>query len=189
MNRWLFSIFAVWTCSIQSLEKIESLSAKVILQDTNGYFVLSDGSCWKAVPFSKRWRSLNEWWNGVELVPKNYESLPADWYLGSQIEVYAKNNYLKVNEANAANQDVLKQCTHLLLNTRTEEVLFAISLHPAECLTKLFEEAKKEGYSEGYSKGRLSSYQDATEAYNGGYYDGYQAGYAEGVRVGVGEHN
>jgi hypothetical protein len=178
-------MIAVLSCSFvyaEGPERVEALSSKVILQNTSGYFVLSDGSCWKAIGFAKRWRSLTEWWNGVELVPENYNCVPNDWYLGSQIEVYPKYEYLRVNEADASNQEDLRQCTHLFANTRTGQVLFAISLHPAECIVQLFTESRKEGYDEGFSLGRLSSYQNADDIYNQGHADGYKAGYIEGIR-------
>jgi len=164
-------------------EKIEALSAKVIMQNSNGYFAFSDGSCWKAIGFAKRWRTLSEWWNNVQLVPAEYECLPNDWFVGTQIQVYQKYGNLTVSESDASNQDALKQCTHLLVNARTGQVLFAIALHPADCLVQLSNEAREDGYNEGFSKGRLKSYQNATEVYNDGYQAGYTAGFKDGVRA------
>lgn len=159
------------------------LSSKVILQNTNGYFVLSDGSCWKAIAFSKRWRSIKEWWRNVQLVPKNYECIPNDWYLGTHIEVYSKYENLEVDEANASNQEDLKQCTHLLANTRTGQVLFAIALHPADCIVQLYNDSYGDGYSDGFSEGRMESHKNANDIYNSGYADGQKAGYAEGYQA------
>ncbi len=184
MKKWLFTLMTILFCSAIHAswpERVESLSAKVILQNTEGYFVLSDGSCWKAIGFSTRWRSLNEWWNAVQLVPKNYECVPNDWYLGTLIEVYSKSGNCQVNESDASNQEALAQCSHLFLNKRTEQVLFAIALHPADCIVRLFNESKKEGYDEGYSRGRLSNYQNGTDIYNKGRAEGYKVGYTDGV--------
>ena len=64
-------------------ERVAPISAKAILQNSNGYFVLADGTLWKAIGFSKRWRTLTEWWNNVQLVPENYECVPNDWFLGT----------------------------------------------------------------------------------------------------------
>src|SRR5690348_14947900 len=128
------AVFGLAAIDASEPEKIEALSAKIILQNSNGYYALSDGSCWKTIGFSKRWRTLSEWWNNVQLVPTYYECVPDDWFLGTQIEVYPKFGNLAVNEADASNQDALKQCTHLMVNTRTGQVLFAIALHPADCL-------------------------------------------------------
>lgn len=180
MKKLFLAVVVVLGCSFAHAgqpEQVEALSAKVILENANGYYALSDGSCWKAIGFSKRWRSLSEWWNNVEIVPKNYECVPNDWFLGTQIEIYAKYGNLNVNEADASNQDELKQCTHLLVNRRTGQVLFAISLHPADCIVQLYTEAKQDGYNQGYSKGRLANYQNATEIYNEGYKAGYTKGY------------
>ena len=185
MKKWFCVAVAVFSCSLVSAdnpEKIETLSSKISLDNKEGYFVLADGSCWKVVGFSKRWRSLSEWWNAVELVPKNYDCIPNDWYLGSPIGVYDKNRNMEVNEADAANQEILHQCSHILVNGRTQQVLFAIAMQPAECLIQLYTDARNEGYNAGYSKGRLSTFQSGTEIYNNGHADGYKAGYADGLR-------
>lgn len=163
-------------------ERVSVLSAKVVMQNSNGYFALADGSCWKAVPFSKRWRTLSEWWNNVQLVPKEYECVPNDWFLGTQINIYPKYGNLAVNLDDASNVEDLKQCTHLFLNTRTGQILFAIALHPADCIVQLFNDAHKDGYNKGYSEGRLKSYQNSTEVYNEGYRSGYLEGYKSALR-------
>lgn len=165
-------------------EKIEALSSKVVIEDSAGYFVLSDRSCFKVVAFVKRWRNLTEWWNNTELVSKNYDCSPSNWYLGSQIEVYSKQNNLEVDEANASNQEDLKQCTHLLVNSATGQVLFAISLEPADCIIRLFEDAHKQGYAEGFLKGSKKSLVLREEGYNAGYKEAYHVGYKEGYNTG-----
>jgi len=159
-----------------------SVSAKVILKSKQGYFVLSDGTSWKVIGFEKRWRSLSEWWNSVQLVPENYECMPNDWYLGASIDVYPKYGNLEVSEANASNQEDLKKCTHLLINTNTGQVLFAVGLDPATCLVQVFKDAYDDGYRVGYDAGKLSSYKNATEVYNDGHTDGYKEGYTEGYK-------
>jgi hypothetical protein len=179
MKTWSIIALAFLAFSFSSVnppEKIEMLSAKVILQNTNGYFVLSDHSCWKAVGFSTRWRSLSEWWNNVKLVPENFECVPNDWALGTEIEVYAKYENLTVNESDASNQETLKQCTHLMYNRRTGQVLFAIALHPVDCVVQLYNDSYNDGYNAGYSKGRSTSYQ-------AGHDDGYRSGYADGYQT------
>lgn len=183
MKKCFFTLVLFLGCSLcygAKLEKIESLSSKVILQDTNGYFVLSDGSCWKVIPFQKRWRSLFEWWNDVQLVPENYVCVPNDWYLGTEIEIYPKYE-CTVNEGDASNQELLKQCTHLLVNSRTKQVLFAIALHPAECTLQLFHDVHEEAYNKGFNDGQMANHRSGTEIYNRGYSSGYQDGYHAGV--------
>jgi hypothetical protein len=172
MKKWVFLALLLFSSSLMfadKYEKVETLSSKVVLQSGNGYFVFSDQSHWKAIGFSKRWRTLTEWWNDVQLVPENYECLPKDWQEGTAIEVYSKYGNLTVSEANASNVEELKQCTHLLVNTRTGQVLFAIALEPSNCLPMLFHEAKNEGYQAGYSQG-----------YFIGHSNGYSTGYAAG---------
>lgn len=188
MKRSFLLILTIFTCSIvcaDGPEKVGTLSSKIILQNTNGYFSLSDGSCWKVIGFSKRWRSLSEWWNGVELAPATYECVPNDWFLGAQIEAYPKFEKIEVSEANASNQDVLKQCSHLLINSHTKQVLFAISLQPADCMIQVFNEAQTEGYNRGFTEGRLKGSQNATEIYNNGVAEGQRIGYREGYRAAV----
>ncbi len=188
MKKWTLLIIAIVSCAVghtEEPEKVGALCSKAILRNTNGYFVLSDRSCWKAIGFSKRWRSLSEWWNDVKLAPEKYECVPNDWFLGTQIEVYPKVNNIDVSEANASNQDSLKQCTHLLVNSRTGQVLFAIALEPADCIVQLYNEAHEDGYTKGYEKGRQSSYQNANEIYKNGQADGYKTGYKDGYRAGA----
>ncbi len=183
VKRYLVCVLALFCCSLihaNRPERIESLSCKVIMENTNGYFVLSDRSCWKAITFLKRWRSINEWWNGAELIPKNYECVPNNWFLGSTIEVFSKYGNLEVNEENASNVDEIRRCTHLLRNPQTGQIIFAIALEPAECLSLLYCDASEESYSKGYQAGRLASYHNSTEIYNQGYNDGYNAGYRTG---------
>jgi hypothetical protein len=126
------------------------------------YFTLSDGSCWKAFPFTKRWRSPLEWWRGVNLeVPEAYECLPNDWVVGADIEAYPKYDALSVDETHASNAEELKRCTHLLVNRHTRQILFAVALQPGDCLKQVFDEA----YQQGLAKGQVSGYSD-------GYRDG-----------------
>ncbi|MBS0620910.1 MAG: hypothetical protein JSS61_05585 [Verrucomicrobia bacterium] len=187
MKNWCLVVIASLSCSVMypsSAPDAEILSSKVILQNTNGYFVLSDRSCWKVIGFSPRWRSLSEWWNNVQLVPENYECVPNDWYLGTEIDVYSKYGNLQVSEANASNQEALKQCTHLFVNRRTGQVLFAIALEPAQCILDLHRDAHQDGYDEGYSFGRRAAHNSTAQAYENGHSDGYKVGYREGYQAG-----
>lgn len=179
----LVTVFSCFATYADQLQKVETLSAKVVLQNAEGYFVLSDGSLWKAIGFVKRWRSLSEWWNDAQLAPKCFECVPNDWYLGAQIAIDSKYGNLGVNEANASNQEILKRCTHVMTNLQTGQVLFAIALHPAEGLVELFNDAHTDGYSKGYTKGRCDSFANASESYNSGHSEGYKAGYREGYQA------
>lgn len=165
-------------------EKIKMLSAKAILQNTEGYYAFSDGTCLKVVGFSTRWRTPSEWWNNVELVPKNYECVPNDWFLGAEIEVYPTYKNLEVNLENATNAETLKQCTHLLYNITTGQVLFAIWMHPAEFLMKLFNDSHNDGFDKGYKEGYKKQNKDADQVYQDGYAQGYKQGYSEGYQAG-----
>ncbi|MGD2169559.1 MAG: hypothetical protein PVI40_04905 [Chlamydiota bacterium] len=191
MKKWLLMIVAIISCSAiyaNQPERVETLSAKIIKKNKEGYFVLADGSYWKAIGFSKRWRSLSEWWNNVELAPEQYDCVPDDWYLGSLIEVYPKYGNLEISEADASNQEIIKQCTNLLVNNRTGQVLFAIELSPEECLVRLFEEARNEGYDEGYIEGTKKNYKNSAESYNRGHAEGYRVGYTEGYQAAINEN-
>lgn len=168
----------------QEPESTAQLKSKLILENTEGYFVLSDGSCWKVIGFSKRERTLSEWWCNVELAPEDYNTLPKDWVLGSQIEIYSKQKNLSVKESNASNQERLALCTHLFFNKETRQVLFAIALEPEELLINVFKEASKDGYIKGYDQGhmygkKLSFSKYYTEIYDKGYCEGYKKGYED----------
>ncbi len=163
-------------------ERIEPLSAKVILANKEGYFALADGTCWKAIGFQTRYRSLSEWWNSVELVPKEYECIPNDWFLATEVEVYSKYGNLNIKESDASNEEALKQCTHLLVNQRTGQVLFAIALHPADCLVQLSNEVYKDGFNKGTQSVVKSNKNQADENYRIGYQVGYELGFAEGIK-------
>ena len=181
MKQWLIVVMIALSSSLFAMEpeRIETLSSKVILKDTNGYFVLSDKSCWKVVPFMKRWRSVMEWWNNEQLVPTNFNCVPSDWYLGAQIAVYPKYQNLEADEANAYNRDTLKQCTHMFVNTASRQVLFAIAMDPAECIIRVFQDAHTDGYQEGYVRGGNNS---STLDRSLGYQEGYSDGYRDGLR-------
>jgi hypothetical protein len=177
----LFASFL--SCSFLSANAPEGegqLSSKVVLPSKNGYFVLSDQSCWKVVGFSTRWRTMSEWWNDKQIVPKNYECTPENWVPGTQIEIYSKYNNLLVNEDDAANQKDLRECTHLFFSKDTGMVLFAMPLRVEDCLVSVYSEGHQAGYyvgySEGYSNGRYNQKSaDYTKAYNDGYDDGHEA--------------
>lgn len=159
-------------------ERISPMIGKIILDSNKGYFVLSDGSFWKAVTFIKRWRTPGEWWQGVELyVPENYDCTPKDWFLGTEIEAYTKISHLNVDESFASNFEDLKKCTHLLYNRGSGKMLFAISMHPADCLGEIFAEGRQQGYDDGYLKGYNSGY-------DLGYKDGFNKGHLQGFNAG-----
>ena len=162
-------------------ENIQHLSGKAVLPSGNGFFVLSDQSCWKVVGFCKRWRTVSEWWNDEQLIPKCYETTPDDWNLDAPIEVYSKYPNLTANEEDASNQKSLQKCSHLFVNQLTGTVLFAQPLSTAACVSQVFNSAFESGYNKGhkagYQKGRSSSNDDA---YKTGFKDGYDKGFKEG---------
>ena len=194
-------------CSVifaQPADRVERLTSKVILQNTEGYFVLSDGSCWKVIGFSTRWRTISEWWNNIQLAPGTYNCVPNDWCLGTQIEVYSKFDNLAVSESNASNEEELKKCSHLLFNSITRQVIFAMPLEPERCIVSLFNDARDEGYNLGYAQGVAESSYKYLKGYNDGYAqgknessynyqydynDGYSAGYNEGYMKAYNELN
>ncbi|PIS03325.1 MAG: hypothetical protein COT85_00570 [Chlamydiae bacterium CG10_big_fil_rev_8_21_14_0_10_42_34] len=142
------------------------LVAKIIPSENQGYFILSDGTYWKVTTFQKRWRNPLEWLVGDEIyVPENYESSLTDWIFGDEFDAYPKYGNLRVNEEDASNIKELKECSYLLVNPRTEKILFAIPLHPSDFVFELYNEGHDNGYRSGYSAGRS---------------DGYSLGYSTG---------
>lgn len=189
MKKWCLAALALFSCSFaeaQNLEKEEVLSSKICLQDQTGYFVLTDGSCWKVMGFVPRWRSISEWWNNVELVPDNYKCEPGQWVVGAAIQAYPKYGNIEVNLADASNLEALNQCTHLLFNTRTGQVLFAIAMDTGHCLADVFREAYREGRVKGVEEGYAKARSDANTIYESGRAAGYQAGYAAGYKAAMG---
>lgn len=173
-------------------EKVETLAAKFCLENKIGYYVFSDDSCWKVIGFSKRSRSLREWWNNVQLAPEIYDCTPDKWTVGAPIEIYAKDSFSPIPLDNASNKENVMQCSHVFLNKNTRQVLFALSLKPAECLSQLYKIGHKEGHEEGYSKGMREGnhqgyqrgYQQGTEKSGEEYQKGYRLGYQEGYNQG-----
>lgn len=156
MKKWCTLLIALVICSFNYAdepENIEILSSKAMLQSSEGYFALSDGSCWKVMGFSPRWRSLCEWWHNTQIVPPNYLTTPADWLIGTQIEIYPIYGNIEANLDNASNEEDLMECTHLLFDVKTNRVLFAVSMHPAECMAEIFNDAHKDGYDHGFKAG------------------------------------
>ncbi|OGN63659.1 MAG: hypothetical protein A3E80_02695 [Chlamydiae bacterium RIFCSPHIGHO2_12_FULL_49_9] len=174
-------------------ERAGKLSSKVILKDQGGFFILSDGSFWRAIEYKKRPRTFLEWLQKIILVPENYECNPIDWVLGSNIQVYPKQGYSTADEGNALNEDALKQCTHILVNAGNEQILFAVPLTSADCLAQVYQGARKEGlkqgdkneyqkgYNTGLSRGRSTQQMNSGESYDKGYKDGYKEGFAKGT--------
>jgi hypothetical protein len=169
---FLIPLLLLLMCSLAHAmppEKIAQLSAKVILTNDNGYYVLSDNSCWKVIYFSKRMRSLSEWWNNVRLVPETFECSPKDWVEGTYIEIYSKRDFPEIPFQNASNQNDLINCSHVLINTASKQVLFANALSIADSMVLVFNQAYEDGYNKGYGIGH-------SLGYTLGYSTGYQLG-------------
>lgn len=184
MKKWIFILVGAF--SFLSAETA-ALNSIVCLQDRTAYFVLSDRTFWKVMSFEKRWRSMSEWWNNVSLAPEEYDTTPSDWKRGTDIEIYSKAGNLAVAEADASNQELIKQATHLLVNRRTAKILFAIAMEPGDCLTQLAEESRQDGFKEGVIEGRRTHHRSTTEAYENGHSEGYKSGCADGFRSGYAE--
>lgn len=165
MSKWFFGLITVLHCitvEANLSERVETIDSKVMLENRNGYFVLSDGSMWKVFKLDKRSRSVCEWWRGEELIPQNYDCNPSDWRIGEKIEVYAKTDDLKLLISNASNALELKLCSHLFIHSTTKQALFAIALDPATCLIAIFNEA----FNQGYEKGRSHALPRYHQGYN-----------------------
>ena len=179
---FLMLLTSIFSCSFTQAsepERVEVLEGAAAFSSGEGYFVLSDQSCWKVIGFSTRWRTMTEWWNGTQLVPQNFENVPSDWSLGSYVEIYSKYDNLSISEADASNQDKLRQCTHLIVNPGTGMVLFAIPLSTSHCMVSLFNQAHATGYSEGYIEGYSIGYGAGCDSsYDSAYKRGFEDGTA-----------
>lgn len=146
-------------------EPNRALVAKVLPTETRGYFVFSDGTFWKVSSFIKRWRTPLEWIAGDELyVPENYDCTVAIWTLGDEFEAYPKFGNARVNDSDASNEEAIKNHSHILVNTRTEKILFATPIHPSDFMIQVYDEGYNEGYSSGYSEGYSSGYSAGNNA-------------------------
>lgn len=146
------------------------IMGKVHTEGNKGYFILSDGTFWKAFSFTTRSRGPLEWLTGVELiVPDSYKCGLSEWVLGTEVDACPKYFTLTVDESNASNQEDLKTCSHLLINKKSGKMLFAVPLHPVDCMDQIFQDGHTQGYAEGHTKG-----------YNSGYSLGYSLGYSAG---------
>lgn len=167
MKKVLFALFAF---TAAYAEPSMALVAKIVPTESRGYFIFSDGSFWKVSSFIKRWRTPLEWISGDEIyVPENYDCTVALWTLGDEFEAYPKYGNARVNDSDASNEDAIKSHSHILVNTRTEKILFATPVHPSDFTIQIYNEGYDEGHSVGYKKG-----------YSSGYSTGHTIGYSEG---------
>ena len=187
----LFAVSSASASSNATPERAGSLCGHISVGDTTAFFTLSDGSFWKAKSFVTRWRSPLEWWQGVEVAPPvHFRCTPKDWFLGAPIAVYPKYG-MEIDASNASNQEELKQCTHVLINQHTGQVLFGIALAPAVAMNDIYNTGVTAGYNEGLQKGHREGHQAAFQnGYNQGYKEGFKKGEDQGFELGFnsGQH-
>lgn len=171
----------------------DQILAKVCLKNDAGYFFLSNGTFWKIIPFKKRWRTLSEWWNGTEILSKDYQTRVKDWYLGAEVTIHPNQAMQDLIENTSSNVKELEKCTHILVNPNSRKVLFAILLTPGACMGDIYSNGRYEGDQEGYSRGwnigfalgcAMKGDQERArrESYNRGRQVGYDEGYQDGYR-------
>ena len=184
------TIFLFSTAAYAEIDHKATLSEKISANDGSSFFVLSDGSCWRVYGFQIRWRGVVEWFRGVQLItPENCDCKPDDWVRGSDIEAYPRCDGIDMDISDAGNLDALKKCTHILMNTKNEQILFGTPLLTGDCMIDVYNDAKVVGYNRGYSEGFSSGHQigqwtNEEEAYFKGHDDGYEEGYTAGYQVG-----
>jgi hypothetical protein len=159
-----------------------NLTSKVLINESTGFYTLSDGSFWKVFNFSPRWRTISEWWNDVKLIPEAYDTAPQDWYIGADLEVISKLDHLDAKESDSSHKNLLARCTHIIRNTGSNKCLFAVELKPETLLVELYNDTYKSAYEKGYYKGQLSSDLDASKQYEKGYEAGYYQGRIDASR-------
>jgi hypothetical protein len=179
---FLLAALMAQVCTAEQMDENFEMTSKIICSNGEGYFTLADGSFWKVVPFEKRWRTLSEWWNNVDLIPDNYDAKPSDWHPGAKVEILEKASNFDVDEANAGNKDAIRKCTHLLKNKHNDQVLFAISLLPSTYGVEIYSQAFKDGYAKGEVDAASNTYIQRDAAYRRGHSDGYTKGYQEAAR-------
>jgi hypothetical protein len=188
MFKYLLSCLCMMNAAVFAQESIEQegvLASKVLIKDASGFYALSDGSIWKVMGLTPRWRTVSEWWNSIQIVPEDFECAINDFYIGAKLKIVPKHAYDAFDDQCASNKEELARCSHIIINTDTNKCVFAVALRPETALVEVYNESYKQGYSTGYNKGRLST---NIEAYNQ-YEKGYQAGYQNGVKDAVSRRN
>lgn len=164
MKKFIFALFLM--TAAYSVEHCAAITAKFITSDNKGYLAFSDGSFFRVTTFVKRWRGPLEWLSGEELyVPENYLCSLKDWGIGDEFELLPKYGYSRVDESYASNESDIKLSSHILVNLRTEKILFAVPLHPGDLMSQIYSDGHANGYSKGYSEGYSSGY-DSGKAFS-----------------------
>jgi hypothetical protein len=158
-------IFALIGFTAVYAEPNMAIAAKIVPEESRGYFIFSDGTFWKVSSFIKRWRTPLEWISGDDIyVPENYVCSVQDWSFADEFEAYPKYGNIRVNESDASNEEDLKKHSHVLVNIRTGKTLFGTPIHPADFLVQIYDEGYNEGYGIGYSRGYNSGYSAGKDA-------------------------
>lgn len=181
MIKYLLACLCVLNMGLSASESKEHedvLVSKVVVNDFSGFYSLSDGSIWKVMGLTPRWRTLSEWWNSIQIVPEDFECAINDFYVGANIQIIPKHEYEAFSDGCASNKNDLARCSHIILNKGTNKCVFAVALKPETAIVEVYNESFKQGYSSGYNKGRLATNVEAYDQYE----KGYQAGYQNGVK-------
>jgi hypothetical protein len=144
---------------------------------------LSDNTIWHLYPVRERWRTLSEWWNGVQIdkPEKSFLDNFDKWENGCTICIHPYDG----RPLEKYNNENLKKCNYILELYRTDRLAFAQSVDAksfSAFLPTLFKQKYKEGYNKGYNEGYNSGYSI-------GYGYGHSVGYSAGYNVGVANHN
>lgn len=141
----LKNLFLFLMLSTFSFAQAETLEGVVTLHGDPSYFVLSNGQCYVALPFNKRWRTPSEWWNDVQIAEEYFDTDPADWQPGSRIDIYSIKEFA-IPFQNASNSTYLKQCTSVFINNSTGKVLLAYPISIVDCLLAVYQRGLDDGY-------------------------------------------
>ncbi len=193
MKKYILVALCLFTTSFmradesQTAEYAGTLAGTILSGDTNGFFILADGSCWRTVSYVTRWRGPLEWWNGVDLnPPQGFQCTLKEWNLGAPIEFHRRHGISGVDISNASNSAELNQCTHVMINQHTGHVVFGVFLTPTVAMMEIFKTGKAAGFREGEEKGRKETREYSYQAgYNVGHEEGFRKGHQKGFEEGV----
>lgn len=163
MKKWIASVL-VLISHLFGADFTGTLDGIVGVETRKGYLILSDGSIWEVFGFVSKYQIMLPWTHGVDLhIPDGFDLLPSQWVVGPTVNVFAKADYSPVDVTNASNKDELDDCTHVLVNTGTNKILFGLHADPAIAFPDIYSKAVSDRYLAAYFAGFRVGYQKGLE--------------------------
>lgn len=153
MMKCFLICFGLLVAPLYAEEQEATLSAKIMFDPSIGFYSLSDGSIWKVMSVTPRWRTISEWWYNVHIVPEHFECSIDDFCVGAKIKIMPRCEFEAFNDEFIGNKEALAQCSHIFINTETNKCIFGMGFKSENALLEVCHEAYKFGYTYGYDDG------------------------------------